>query len=135
MIMSRRPSQPQQALPASREPVTLRLVRGLLAMPRPARIALTAIFALAVTFGLSPVIDAIYLRYFFDEATRILPSLAAAAAGLGMYVVGWLLTVGTVDEPIPARSVVLWYCALGLLAVVLAAVMLAAGLVSGTEAM
>jgi hypothetical protein len=92
---------------------------------------IAVVFALAVTFALSPIIDEIYISYFFSEATRIVPSLLAAAAGLVMYVLGWVLTVGTVHEPLPERGAVLWYGLLGLLALVLVAAMLMAGWTSG----
>lgn len=121
----------QPPLPPAREPIVTRLVRGLLKLPRLVRIVLVAVFALAVTFALSPVIDAVYIRYFFDESTRILPSLAAAAAGLVMYALGWVVLIGTVGESPPERSLVLWYSLLVLLVLVLVIVMIAAGWISG----
>ncbi len=136
--MSRRPSSqsvtPEVSPPAvarAREPVTLRWVRAVLRLPRVVRIILIAVFAIVVTFALSPVIDAVYLNFFFDETTRVLPSLAAAGAGLVMYVLGWVLVVGTVGEELPERIAVLWYIGLGLLAIVLVTIMLLAGWMSG----
>ncbi len=109
----------------------LRWTGAVLRLPRMVRIILVAVFAIAVTFALSPVIDAVYLRYFFDETTSVLPSLLAAGAGLVMYVLGWVLVVGTVGETLPERIAVLWYIGLGLLAIVLVTVMLLAGWMSG----
>lgn len=136
--MSRRTASKKHQMQAAspplnvvREPVSLRLVRGVLKLPRPVRILLVAVFALAVTFALSPVIDAVYLRYFFSETTRILPSLVAAAAGLVMYALGWVVMIGTVGETPPERILVLWYSGLGLLVVALVIIMLAAGWISG----
>ncbi|MBI5669768.1 MAG: hypothetical protein HZC41_17360 [Chloroflexi bacterium] len=114
-----------------RDPVTLRLVRGVLKLPRPLRMMLVAVFALAVTFAVSPVIDAVYIRYFFSETTRVVPSLVAAAAGLVMYALGWVVLIGTVGETPPERILVLWYSGLGLLVVALVIIMLAAGWMSG----
>lgn len=111
----------------AREPAATRLVRQLLKLPRTVRIITAAVFALAVTFAISPVLDEIYIRYFFSESTRVVPSLFAAAAGLAMYVLGWVLTVGTVHEPLPERITVLWYILLGLVAVILVIVMLVSG--------
>jgi hypothetical protein len=116
---------------AASEPATIRLVRRVLKLPRSVRIFIAAVFAQAVTFALSPVIDEIYLRYFFNESTRIVPSLVAAAAGLLMYALGWLLMVGTVHEPLPERGAVLWYCLVGLLAIALVTAMLVTGWTSG----
>lgn len=130
--MSRRLSRIASKAEQPPVPVTTRWVRAVLRLPRVARIALVAVFALAVTFALSPVIDAVYLRYFFTETTRVLPSLVAAMAGLVMYALGWILVVGTVDETLPERVAILWYIGLGLLAVMLVVIMLLAGWMSGS---
>jgi hypothetical protein len=92
---------------------------------------MAAVFALAVTFALSPVVDAVYLRYFYNDATTLVPSLVSTGAGLVMYVLGWFLIVGTVDEDIPARVAILWYGGLGLLAVSLVLIMLVIGWITG----
>jgi hypothetical protein len=108
------------ALPAQpREPLLLRGVRSLLGLPRLVRIAIAALFALTVTVALGPIIDNIYLQFFFSDATRLLPTLAAAGVGLVMYVLGWMLLVGTVGEAGSVRWAVIWYLVIGLLSICL----------------
>lgn len=124
--MSRRNSKPgvQQPKIARHE----RLIHAVLRLPRIWRIILAAIFALATTLALSPIVDAIYLRYLFTEGTRIVPSLVSAGFGLAMYVSGWLLIVGTVGEDPQARFAVLWYFVLGTLAILLTVLWMVQGL-------
>jgi hypothetical protein len=108
----------------SREPTRVSLslagqiVERILRLPRFARIGLCALFALAVTLALSPLIDEIYLRFFFSAQTVIAPSLISAVFGLVMYVTGWLLVIGTRGETPPARLGVLWYVLVGILALI-----------------
>ena len=100
----------------------------LLCLPRPARIGVAALLALAVTLALSPVIDALYLRFFFDDATRGLPALIAAGFGLAMYRVGWWVLVGTRGEqPARHRRALLWYLVIGAAALALVAIFLVQG--------
>jgi hypothetical protein len=114
-----------------REPAPVRIARSILSLPRSARVVMAAVFALAVTFALSPMVDAVYLRYFYDDSTTLMPALISTGAGLVMYVLGWFLIVGTVDEDIPARVAILWYGGLGLLAVGLVLIMLVIGWITG----
>lgn len=99
-------------------PVPQRIVEQVLHWPRFVRVLLCALFALAVTLSLSPLVDEIYLRFFFSAQTVLLPSLISSAFGLVMYVIGWLLVIGTVGEAPLARTSVLIYLALGILAVI-----------------
>ncbi|NWG16605.1 MAG: hypothetical protein HXY41_08220 [Chloroflexi bacterium] len=126
-----RPTAPERPVQPVRDPALLRLVRSILGLPRLARVIMVAVFALAVTFALSPMVDVVYLHYFYDDSTVIIPSLISAGAGLLMYMLGWVLIVGTVDEEIPARLAILWYGGLGSLAVILVLIMLMIGWVNG----
>ncbi len=93
-----------------------RFIRRVLALPRLARIGITAFFALMSVLAISPIIDEIYLRFLYTPGTVIAPSLVSMSIGLGMYLVGWVLIVGTVEEENPARKVILWYFVVGALA-------------------
>jgi hypothetical protein len=102
-----------------------------LRLPRLARVGLVSLVALSVTVALFPLVDSVYVQFFFNQATVILPSLVSAGFGLVMYIVGWWLVVGTVGEAPPARTGVLWYAAFGLLAIVLIIVLVLFGIVTG----
>jgi hypothetical protein len=122
---------------ANAQALSQRLVARILALPRLARVLLVGLFALAVTLSLSPLVDYIYIEYFFNMDTRILPALVSAAVGLGIYVLGWWLMVGTQGEKPIARTALLWYCGIGLLAVLVVVFLLLRGvtlvrLVSGS---
>lgn len=79
----------------------------LLAFPRITRIIIAAVFALGLTLAISPVIDRVYLNYFFSEETRLFPALISGGAGLLMYTVGWVLMVGMADEQPPTNRLLL----------------------------
>jgi hypothetical protein len=96
-------------------------------LPRLIRILLVALFALAVTLALSPLVDLIYDHYFFSMETRIAPALVTATFGLMMYVLGWWLIVGTVGERPAARAAMVWYFGIGVLAVVVVVYLIATG--------
>ena len=96
-------------------------------LPRLVRIVLVALFGLAVTLSLSPLVDLIYDRYFFSVNTVMVPALVSSAFGLAMYMVGWWLVVGTVGEKPEKRTAILWYVAVGLAAVVVVVVLTALG--------
>jgi hypothetical protein len=87
------------------------------ALPRLARMLLVALFALAVTLAVSPLVDLIYDRYFFSVDTVLVPALISAGFGLLMYLLGWWLMVGTVGEPLAARPALVWYVGMGFAAV------------------
>lgn len=125
--MSQRSQKDSPALPLSRYE---RLLNWFLALPRIIRIILAAIFALATTLALSPIVDKIYVDYFFTEQTRILPSLISTGFGLVMYVTGWMLFIGTVGDDPPPRFAVLWYFVLGWFAILLALLWFVQGITS-----
>ncbi|MCU0496919.1 MAG: hypothetical protein MUF87_06160 [Anaerolineae bacterium] len=96
------------------------MVRRLLRLPRLLRIILIFVPTFAVTLVIAPVIDALYLRYFFTPETRILPSLVIAGVALVMYMIGWVLIVGTSGEQPEERQAAVWYTIASILTVLLA---------------
>jgi hypothetical protein len=104
------------------------IVTKVIAAPRPARIGLVAVFALAVTLALSPLVDYLYDLYFFSPETVILPALVTTAFGLSVYAVGWWYVVGTIGEKPVRRKGMLVYLAIGVAAVVLVAALLISGI-------
>jgi len=104
-----------------------RVIDWILSLPRLARILIAVLFALCVTLALSPMIDMIYMDYFFNPQTVIIPSLVSSAFGLGMYILGWRFLVGTVGEKPEIRLFVLWYIALGLMAVAVVVILIVRG--------
>jgi hypothetical protein len=75
----------------------------LLRLPRPVRVLLAALPAVAVALLVQPVIDSIYLRFFFDEATLAAPAWLIALLATVMYFAGWVFLVGTPGSP-PVQS-------------------------------
>jgi hypothetical protein len=120
-------SQKKGRLSAYHQPLWLDLTHKLLKLPRFVRIVIACIFALTTTLALSPLVDYIYLSYMYTEESRLFPSLVSAGAGLLMYLVGWWLFVGGVDEAPPARRALLLYVMVGVLIVCLVIVLALAG--------
>ena len=69
-----------------------------LQLPRLVRIVLVAMFALGWVLALFPLIDGIYIDYFFDMETRQWPAYISAGIGLMIYMIGWYLLIGTVGR-------------------------------------
>ncbi len=120
-------SQPAQSPPAAQ-----RLIERVVHLSRLTRIVLAAVFALAVTLTLTPLIDRIYLEYFYDFNTRVIPAVLSTAAGLVFYGLGWRLIVGFAGEEPPARPAVLWYVSIGAAACAVVIVLLILGAITGT---
>lgn len=114
-----------QSVPS--EPILNQVLNWILGLPRLLRILIVAVFGLAVTIASSPFIDNFYLRFLFTEQTTILPSLVSVGLGVIMYMIGWVLVVGTSGETVPARKAVLWYVLGGILAVGLVVVLVIHG--------
>jgi hypothetical protein len=129
--MSRQKKQPAYKSVSKSLSLDARLTNQLLSVPRIGRIALSIVFALAVTLALNPIIDSIYLRYLYTPETALAPALVAAGFGLAMYFVGWQLFIGLPGEAPPARLVILWYVGVGALAILLVVVWLITGFASG----
>lgn len=119
--------------PERREISASRLISGVLSWPRVMRILTVAILSLSVTLTCSPLVDMIYLRFFFTPETVILPSLVSVGLGLVMYLVGWKALVGTVGEPPPIHNRALWYIVVGLISLIITAALIVNGLISGNQ--
>lgn len=109
-----------------------RLVNWIVDLPRLTRIVLAALFALAITLVVTPVVDGVYMNNFFETNTRMAPALVSTALGLVYYGVGWRLIVGYVGEKPTARPAVLWYFGIGLIACLIALVLVVIGAVTGS---
>ncbi len=118
--------------PAQSSPVTERLIAWIVHQSRLLRIALAALFALALTLLLTPLIDYFYLEHFFTADTRMIPALISTAAGLVFYGVGWRLIIGYAGEQPTARPAVLWYVSIGVAACVVVVALLVIGAITGT---
>lgn len=102
---------------AGKSPIE-RLVIRLTNLPRLARIAFAALFAVATTLLLTPLIDGIYVQRFFDFNTRMLPALVSTVIGIAVYFIGWVVYVGYVGESVQARRAVFWYFFYGTLVMI-----------------
>lgn len=135
--MSRRKAQPpmQRRMaatptksPPKRPTLNLEPLAGwIVTRPRPTRILLVALFSLAVVLLAFPVVDNVYINLFFNEATRILPSLVAAGLGAVMYIVGWRLIIGTRGETPAVHPLVLVYCFFGIVVIILVMILVLQG--------
>lgn len=93
---------------------------------------LVTVLTLAVTLVVLPLVDDIYLLYFFSDATRILPSLVSLGIGIIFYLFGWWLIVGAIGDIPPVRPAILWYLGAGLVALALVLLMVVFGLTTAT---
>lgn len=134
--MSRKTAKPAATRKQNKPRVSLvsALVLSLLGLPRLLRVFIIAVFALAVTLVMSPIVDNVYLTYFFSMETRMIPSLVTVSFGAIMYAVGWWLVIAPDPDEPAARGLVLWYVALGLLALFLTIILTIIGIIIGTEA-
>lgn len=113
--------------------VVYRFVDWVLGLPRLTRIVLAALFALAVTLVITPLVDGIYIMNFYDVDTREAPALFSTALGIVFYILGWRLMIGFAgDVPRPNR-LVLGYLGVGVVACVLVIVLVLFGAISGTQ--
>lgn len=81
-----------------------------LSRPRVSRVLLTALFGVATTLALMPVVDGVYLNYFMMLRLPMLPALISTGFGMGVYIMGWRLIVGTVGEqPALERGTVVYF--------------------------
>ncbi len=101
------------------EDESVSLGQRLLTLPRLLRIAIVLLLAIGTTLAIFPLVDRIYIQYFFASDTVILPSLVSAAVGALMYVSGWQLYVGTVGHTRPATRALWLYFAIGIAALLI----------------
>jgi len=77
------------------------------------RILIVLFFSGIAVAAVFPLIDHIYLRFFFTTDSTIAPSLVSVTIGGLMYIVGWFLYVGTIGTTPSARNAILWYFVIG----------------------
>jgi len=106
------------------------LTTRLVTLPRLMRITIVAFFALMMVFLLFPLIDHIYLRYFYTIETTMIPAIVAVAIGSMSYMTGWWVYVGTAYATPPAEKRVLWYFVIGAITTVLVIGLFVYGVVS-----
>ena len=116
-----------RARPAERVPYATFLMRKMLNWSRRTRIILISIFGISVTAAVFPLVDLLYVERFFNPDTRVLPSLISVGLGMMMYIVGWVLLVGTRGEKPPERIGVIIYMLVGVLIVLFVLFMLING--------
>lgn len=93
------------------------------------RILIAGFIALIVTAAIFPIVDSVYLNYFYDpDAPPTLAAIISSTIGGLMYAIGWRLIVGTIGEELPARKAVLWYFVIGLLAFIIVALLILQGI-------
>ncbi len=113
--------------PVERVPYATYWMRKILAWSRLQRMILVTVFALALTAAVFPVVDGIYLQYFFAEESRILPSLVSLGIGIMMYGYGWWLVVGFPGEPRPERRAIIIYLIFGMALIIFILILIVNG--------
>jgi hypothetical protein len=86
-----------------------RWMQRVLNLSRIKRILFVGGVALLTGVVAQPVVDAVYLNFFYDPRTVVVPSIVTAIVVLIVYLIGWQLVVGTVGESKTPRPPVLWY--------------------------
>jgi hypothetical protein len=103
------------------------LTQRLVDLPRLVRVLIVAFFAVMATLALMPLVDHIYIRFFYTAETVMVPSLVTVALASIMYIGGWWIYIGTVHTTPPARRRVLWYFAVGIAVTIIVIVLLIMG--------
>lgn len=81
------------------------IIDRVLLLPRLIRIFIVAFATLLLVMAIFPLVDIVYVTYFFTPGTVVLPSLISVSLGLVVYVWGWRSLVGLVGEsPAPKLS-------------------------------
>lgn len=102
-------------------------------LPRLGRVLLVALFGVATTLALMPVIDAVYITHLMALGVPVLPALVSTGIGMAIYVAGWRLVVGTVGEsPVLGRATTL-YVWLGVLMCLFVLALVTYGLVLNAQ--
>lgn len=95
------------------------LTEQLVELPRLTRMIIVGFFALMVVFLLFPLVDHIYIRFFFTVETVMVPALVSMVFGSAFYIIGWRVYVGTVGTIPQAEKWVLWYFVIGVIVTIL----------------
>lgn len=87
-------------------------VRGidrLLGLPRLTRILLITLPTIAAALLATPIVDGIYLRYFYSATTVGVPAIIIMVIALAVFIMGWVLYVGDAGVEVPERRALYWY--------------------------
>lgn len=106
--------------------LTMRLVR----LPRLIRIVIALFFATMVTLAISPLVDHIYLRFFFTTETVIVPAMVTVSIASIMYIWGWWGFVGTINTVPQASKYVFLYFVVGIVATISVIILFIQGITS-----
>lgn len=90
-----------------------RFLQFVLKLPRLSRILIVAFFALMMVATVFPLVDLLYLRFFFTAESVLAPSLVSVVVGGLFYAWGWLVYVGTVGTKPSAEKAIMWYFVVG----------------------
>lgn len=112
-----RKTMSQKDISVKRDPIIQRLLLRILSMPRLLRIALVALFSLAVALVVSLVL--FYDSIFYAQGLLSLLVIITTVLGLATYLVGWHLIVGTRGETPPLRPAIMFYLGTGFLALIM----------------
>ncbi len=123
----RHKSRSASAAPPNLPAQPLSWVERILALPRLARIGLASLIALMAALAATPVIDNLYVAYFFDMETRLAPALLLALLGMIVYGIGWVLIVGLAGEGPRLRRATSVYLAAGAMLILLVLGLILAG--------
>ena len=104
-----------------------------LRLPRIARIVIVSVFAVGVTILVFPLVDRIYIENFFNADTVSVPALVSAGIGLVVYIIGWLLLIGTAGDRPPARQALAVYILAGVAVLASVITLLIIGAVIGSQ--
>ncbi|MCK6578082.1 MAG: hypothetical protein L6Q98_08265 [Anaerolineae bacterium] len=109
------------------------LAGQILSLKRYQRIGLVMVYSIGLTLLLMPMVDNVYLSYFFSAQTVLVPALLSAGAGVIMYAVGWRLMIGYVGELPPERASVVIYVLMGTVILLMVITLVVIGSVVGIE--
>ncbi|MBL8134347.1 MAG: hypothetical protein JNL42_20970 [Anaerolineae bacterium] len=105
----------------------------ILSLKRYQRIGLVMVYSIGLTLLLMPLVDNVYLSYFFSSQTVLVPALLSAGAGIFMYAIGWRLMVGYVGDLPPERTSVVIYVLTGTVILLMVITLVIIGSVVGIE--
>lgn len=107
------------------------LTQRLVQLPRVIRLVISVFFAAMVTLAVSPLVDHIYLRFFFTEETVMIPALVTVAIASATYIWSWWVFIGTVNSVPSASNYILLYFGVGVVATIIVIALLIQGFSMG----
>jgi hypothetical protein len=96
------------------------IARPVLLLNRLARIAVVTLGTLILAMVVMPLVDLIYLTYFYDPATTAVPAWIIAITAVIWYGAGWILIVGSSGRPpAPRPATAVYLLAAGAMLIVM----------------